>query len=63
MHPVDVGDPTAMWNWHAQGRDTIIGPEVPLCAGAVDSLADAGIAFGPNAKAAGSRVARPLRTS
>lgn len=53
--PVDVGDPTAIVELaRAESVDfAIIGPEVPLCAGAVDSLADAGIlAFGPNAKAA-----------
>ena len=48
--PVDVGDPTAIVELASRVcRLCTIGPEVPLCAGAVDSLADAGIlAFGPN---------------
>ncbi len=53
--PVDVEDPAAITALaQAESVDfAIIGPEVPLCAGAVDSLAEAGIlAFGPNAKAA-----------
>jgi phosphoribosylamine--glycine ligase len=53
--PVDVEDPDAITELaRAEGVDfAIIGPEVPLCAGAVDKLGAAGIlAFGPNARAA-----------
>ncbi|MGY1644012.1 phosphoribosylamine--glycine ligase [Geodermatophilus sp. SYSU D00703] len=53
--PVDVGDPVAVaataTGW---GADlVVIGPEVPLVAGAADAVRDAGIAcFGPSAEAA-----------
>lgn len=53
--PVDVTDPAAIAEL-AQLRNAdlvVIGPEVPLVAGAADALADAGIAcFGPSAEAA-----------
>ena len=54
-HPVDVADPAAIaalataWSAHL----VVIGPEVPLVAGAADAVRDAGIAcFGPSAQAA-----------
>ncbi|HQR80966.1 MAG TPA: phosphoribosylamine--glycine ligase [Actinomycetota bacterium] len=51
--PVDVGDARAV---AALGRDfdlVVIGPEVPLVAGAVDACREAGVlAFGPTAAAA-----------
>ena len=53
--PVDVEDPASITALaKAENVDfAIIGPEVPLCAGAVDSLQAKGIlAFGPNEKAA-----------
>jgi phosphoribosylamine--glycine ligase len=53
--PVDVSDPLAIANLaKREGVEfAIVGPEVPLCAGAVDALEAAGIlAFGPNKKAA-----------
>jgi phosphoribosylamine--glycine ligase len=53
--PVDVGDPVAVAalaaGWAADLA--VIGPEVPLVAGAADAVRDAGIAcFGPSAQAA-----------
>ena len=53
--PVDVSDPAAVAKLaKEEGVEfAIIGPEVPLCAGAVDALEAEGIlAFGPNEKAA-----------
>jgi phosphoribosylamine--glycine ligase len=54
-HPLDVADPAAVADLaDGLGADlTIIGPEVPLVAGAVDALAGRGLAsFGPTAAAA-----------
>ncbi|GAA2017395.1 phosphoribosylamine--glycine ligase [Nakamurella flavida] len=54
-HPVDVADPTAITELAVRlGVDlVVIGPEVPLVAGAADALAARGIAaFGPSAAAA-----------
>ena len=53
--PVDVADPSAIVDLaKAEAVDfAIIGPEVPLCAGAVNQLEAEGITtFGPNKKAA-----------
>ena len=53
--PLDVGDPAAVTDLAATtGADlTIVGPEVPLVAGAVDELTARGLAaFGPTAAAA-----------
>lgn len=53
--PVDVESPSSMVALaKAQGVEfVVVGPEVPLCCGAVDALAEAGIeAYGPNEKAA-----------
>ena len=53
--PVDVTDPVAVASVAtAWGADlVVIGPEVPLVAGAADAVRDAGIAcFGPSAEAA-----------
>ncbi|NEK59765.1 phosphoribosylamine--glycine ligase [Geodermatophilus sabuli] len=53
--PLDVSDPVAVsalaGSWHADL--VVVGPEVPLVAGAADAVRDAGIAcFGPSAQAA-----------
>ncbi len=53
--PVDVSDPVALTHLAREiaADFVIIGPEVPLCAGAADALQEAGLAvYGPNAKAA-----------
>ena len=54
-YPLDVGDPQAIADLAERiGADlTVIGPEVPLVAGAVDALTERGrAAFGPTAAAA-----------
>jgi len=53
--PVDVSDPEAIATLAVEQKVdfAIIGPEVPLCAGAVDALQNRGVlTFGPNEKAA-----------
>src|SRR3954463_11780999 len=53
--PVDVADPVAVSALATEWRAdlVVIGPEVPLVAGAADAVRDAGIAcFGPSAQAA-----------
>ncbi|MGY1838868.1 MULTISPECIES: phosphoribosylamine--glycine ligase [unclassified Modestobacter] len=53
--PVDAADPVAVASLAGQwGADlVVVGPEVPLVAGAADAVRDAGIAcFGPSAQAA-----------
>lgn len=55
VHPVDVADPAAIADLAAsEGFEfVVVGPEVPLVAGAVDALTARGItAFGPTAAAA-----------
>ena len=54
-HPLDVSDPAAVADLAARiSADlTVVGPEVPLVAGAVDALDELGLkAFGPTAAAA-----------
>jgi phosphoribosylamine---glycine ligase len=54
-HPVDVGDPVAIAELAVRlAVDlVVVGPEVPLVAGAADAVRDRGIAcFGPSAQAA-----------
>lgn len=55
VYPVDVADPSAIADLAASGgfEFVVIGPEVPLVAGAVDALTERGVtAFGPTAAAA-----------
>ncbi|MEH0147194.1 phosphoribosylamine--glycine ligase [Corynebacterium sp. Q4381] len=55
LHPVDVSDPAAIVALakNIEAELVVIGPEIPLVAGAADALEDAGIAvFGPSKAAA-----------
>jgi len=53
--PIDAADIDGLLDWAKQNEPdlTVIGPEVPLCAGIVDRFAAAGLrVFGPSANAA-----------